>query len=204
MSLLILLRHGQSTWNAENRFTGWVDTALSDAGREEARLGGRRLAAQGVTVDRAFTSTLVRAIDTGRIVLDELGQHNLEQLQAWQLNERFYGALTGRNKLQTAEEFGAEQVHIWRRSYDIAPPGGESLADTANRTLPYFDEVVLPATLEVATVLVSAHGNSLRSIVKELDGLDDDAVTRLEIATGIPLVYELDGDGGVVDKRIVQ
>ncbi|MBA2729631.1 MAG: 2,3-diphosphoglycerate-dependent phosphoglycerate mutase [Euzebyaceae bacterium] len=204
MSLLILLRHGQSTWNAENRFTGWVDTPLSDAGREEARLGGRRLAAQGVTVDRAFTSTLVRAIDTGRIVLDELGQHNLEQLQAWQLNERFYGALTGRNKLQTAEEFGAEQVHIWRRSYDIAPPGGESLADTANRTLPYFDEVVLPATLEVATVLVSAHGNSLRSIVKELDGLDDDAVTRLEIATGIPLVYELDGDGGVVDKRIVQ
>jgi len=204
MSLLILLRHGQPTWNAENRFTGWVDTPLSDAGREEARLGGRRLAAQGVTVDRAFTSTLVRAIDTGRIVLDELGQHNLEQLQAWQLNERFYGALTGRNKLQTAEEFGAEQVHIWRRSYDIAPPGGESLADTANRTLPYFDEVVLPATLEVATVLVSAHGNSLRSIVKELDGLDDDAVTRLEIATGIPLVYELDGDGGVVDKRIVQ
>ncbi|MDQ3708490.1 MAG: 2,3-diphosphoglycerate-dependent phosphoglycerate mutase [Actinomycetota bacterium] len=204
MSLLILLRHGQSTWNAQNRFTGWVDTPLSDAGREEARLGGRRLAAQGVTVDRAFTSTLVRAIDTGRIVLDELGQHNLEQLQAWQLNERFYGALTGRNKLQTAEEFGAEQVHIWRRSYDIAPPGGESLADTANRTLPYFDEVVLPATLEVATVLVSAHGNSLRSIVKELDGLDDDAVTRLEIATGVPLVYELDGDGGVVDKRIVQ
>jgi len=203
MSLLILLRHGQSTWNAENRFTGWVDTALSDAGREEARLGGRRLAAQGVTVDRAFTSTLVRAIDTGRIVLDELGQHNLEQLQAWQLNERFYGALTGRNKAQTAEEFGAEQVHIWRRSYDIPPPGGESLADTAKRTLPYFNEIVLPATLEVATVLVSAHGNSLRSIVKELDGLDDDAVTRLEIATGVPVVYELDGDGSVVDKHIV-
>jgi 2,3-bisphosphoglycerate-dependent phosphoglycerate mutase len=157
-----------------------------------------------VRVDRAFTSTLVRAIDTGRIVLDELGQHDLEQRRAWQLNERFYGALTGRNKAQTAEEFGSEQVHIWRRSYDIAPPGGESLADTANRTLPYFNEVVLPATLEVATVLVSAHGNSLRSIVKELDELDDDAVTRLEIATGIPLVYELDGDGKVVDKRIVE
>ncbi len=204
MSLLILLRHGQSTWNAENRFTGWVDTPLSDAGREEARLGGRRLGAQGVRVDRAFTSTLVRAIDTGRIVLDELGQHDLEQRRAWQLNERFYGALTGRNKAQTAEEFGSEQVHIWRRSYNIAPPGGESLADTANRTLPYFNEVVLPATLQVATVLVSAHGNSLRSIVKELDELDDDAVTRLEIATGIPLVYELDGDGKVVDKRIVE
>jgi len=203
MSLLILLRHGQSTWNAENRFTGWVDTPLSDAGREESRLGGRRLAAQGVRVDRAFTSTLVRAIDTGRIVLDDLGQHDLEQRRAWQLNERFYGALTGRNKAQTAEEFGSEQVHIWRRSYDIAPPGGESLADTANRTLPYFNEVLLPATLEVATVLVSAHGNSLRSIVKELDELDDDAVTRLEIATGIPLVYELDGDGSVVDKHIV-
>jgi len=203
MSTLILLRHGQSTWNAENRFTGWVDTPLSANGREEARLGGQRLASQRVHVDRAFTSTLVRAIDTGRIVLDELGQHNLEQLQAWQLNERFYGALTGRNKLQTAEEFGAEQVHIWRRSYDIPPPGGESLADTAKRTLPYFNEIVLPATLEVATVLVSAHGNSLRSIVKELDGLDDDAVTRLEIATGVPVVYELDGDGSVVDKHIV-
>ena len=203
MSTLILLRHGQSTWNAENRFTGWVDTPLSANGREEARLGGQRLASQRVHVDRAFTSTLVRAIDTGRIVLDELGQHDLEQRRAWQLNERFYGALTGRNKAQTAEEFGAEQVHIWRRSYDIPPPGGESLADTAKRTLPYFNEIVLPATLEVATVLVSAHGNSLRSIVKELDGLDDDAVTRLEIATGVPVVYELDGDGSVVDKHIV-
>ncbi|CAN5581861.1 MAG: 2,3-diphosphoglycerate-dependent phosphoglycerate mutase [Actinomycetota bacterium] len=203
MSTLILLRHGQSTWNAENRFTGWVDTPLSANGREEARLGGQRLASQRVHVDRAFTSTLVRAIDTGRIVLDELGQHALDQVRAWQLNERFYGALTGRNKAQTAEEFGAEQVHIWRRSYDIPPPGGESLADTAKRTLPYFNEIVLPATLEVATVLVSAHGNSLRSIVKELDGLDDDAVTRLEIATGVPVVYELDGDGSVVDKHIV-
>jgi len=203
MSTLILLRHGQSTWNAENRFTGWVDTPLSANGREEARLGGQRLASQRVHVDRAFTSTLVRAIDTGRIVLDELGQHALDQVRAWQLNERFYGALTGRNKAQTAEEFGAEQVHIWRRSYDISPPGGESLADTAKRTLPYFNEIVLPATLEVATVLVSAHGNSLRSIVKELDGLDDDAVTRLEIATGVPVVYELDGDGSVVDKHIV-
>ncbi|MDQ3539024.1 MAG: 2,3-diphosphoglycerate-dependent phosphoglycerate mutase [Actinomycetota bacterium] len=204
MSLLILLRHGQSTWNAENRFTGWVDTPLSAEGREEARRGGERLASQRVSVDRAFTSTLIRAIDTGRIVLDELGQQNLEQVRAWQLNERFYGALTGRNKAQTAEEFGSEQVHIWRRSYDIAPPGGESLADTARRTLPYFNAVVLPATREVATVLMSAHGNSLRSIVKELDGLDDDAVTRLEIPTGVPVVYELDGDGQALDKRIVQ
>ena len=202
MSLLILLRHGQSVWNAENRFTGWVDTPLSEQGVAEAARAGRLLAEEGVTVDRAFTSTLRRAIDTGEIVLEALGQADLPQEQAWQLNERFYGALTGRNKAQTAQEFGAEQVHIWRRSYDVPPPGGESLADTANRTLPYFRDVVLPATRAAGVVLVSAHGNSLRSIVKELDGLDEEGVLSLEIATGVPLVYELDG-GRPVDKRIL-
>ncbi|MBA2528690.1 MAG: 2,3-diphosphoglycerate-dependent phosphoglycerate mutase [Euzebyales bacterium] len=201
MSMLILVRHGQSEWNAENRFTGWVDSPLSELGRAEARKGGERLAAEGMRIDRAYTSTLVRAIDTGRIVLDTLGQTELRQVRAWQLNERFYGALTGRDKAQTAEEFGAEQVHVWRRSYDVPPPGGESLKDTANRTLPYFESEIVPATRQVAAVLVSAHGNSLRSIVKELDGLDDDAVTRLEIATGVPIIYTLD-DGKVVDKTI--
>ncbi len=204
MSKLILVRHGQSVWNAENRFTGWVDAALTDLGREEAQAGGKRLADEGVHVDRAFTSTLERAIETGRIILEQLGQGDLEQIRAWQLNERFYGALTGRNKAQTAEEFGADQVKIWRRSYDIAPPGGESLKDTTVRALPYFRDVVLAACREVDTVLVSAHGNSLRAIVKELDGLDEQQVVALEIATGIPIVYQLDADAKPVDKRILQ
>jgi 2,3-bisphosphoglycerate-dependent phosphoglycerate mutase len=202
MAILILIRHGQSAWNAENRFTGWVDVPLSEAGRAEALRAGRRLAAEGYHVDRAFTSTLRRAIETGRIVLDALGQHDLPQVEAWELNERFYGALTGRDKAQTAQEFGPEQVHLWRRSYDVPPPGGESLADTAKRTLPYFEREILPATRAHDVVLVSAHGNSLRAIVKELDHLDDDAVTRLEIATGVPLVYEL-ADGAVAGKRIL-
>jgi 2,3-bisphosphoglycerate-dependent phosphoglycerate mutase len=203
MSLLILIRHGESEWNAENRFTGWVDSPLSEKGRQEAKKAGERLASEGIRVDRAFTATLVRAIDTGRIVLEELGQPDLEQEQSWELNERFYGALTGRDKKQTADEFGAEQVHIWRRSYDTAPPGGESLKDTANRTLPYFEREIIPATREHDVVLVSAHGNSLRSIVKELDGLDDEAVTKLEIPTGVPVVYEM-RDGKPVSKRIIE
>jgi 2,3-bisphosphoglycerate-dependent phosphoglycerate mutase len=202
MSILILVRHGQSVWNAENRFTGWVDTPLSDQGRAEAKQAGIRLAAEGLRPDVAFTSTLCRAIDTGQIILDELGCGDLPQQQAWELNERFYGALTGRNKQQTREEFGDEQVHIWRRSYDVPPPGGESLADTANRTLPYFETVIVPATRVHDVVLVSAHGNSLRSIVKELDGLSDDEVPTLEIATGVPLVYEM-VDGRPVSKRVL-
>lgn len=202
MSTLILVRHGQSVWNAENRFTGWVDSPLSEKGCEEAALGGKRLAADGVHVDRAFTSTLERAIETGRIVLEALGQADLEQVRAWELNERFYGALTGRNKVQTAAEFGAEQVHVWRRSYATSPPGGESLEDTTNRALPYFEGVVLEACREVSTVLVSAHGNSLRAIVKVLDGLSDDEVTRLEIPTGVPIVYELD-NGSPLSKRVL-
>jgi 2,3-bisphosphoglycerate-dependent phosphoglycerate mutase len=202
MSQLILIRHGQSVWNAENRFTGWVDSPLSEQGRTEAKQAGEWLAAEGVRVDRAFTSTLCRAIETGSIVLDRLGQGDLVQEQAWELNERFYGALTGRNKAQTAEEFGEEQVRIWRRSYDVAPPGGESLKDTANRVLPYFRRVIVPATLQVDVVLISAHGNSLRSIVKELDGLSDEAVMQLEIATGVPLIYEMT-DGRPTHKRIL-
>ncbi|MGH8886941.1 MAG: 2,3-bisphosphoglycerate-dependent phosphoglycerate mutase [Egibacteraceae bacterium] len=203
MSRLILIRHGQSVWNAENRFTGWVDSPLSERGRTEAKQAGDRLAVEGVHIDRAFTSTLRRAIDTGRVILDTLGQDDVPQEQAWELNERFYGALTGRDKAQTAEEFGEDQVRVWRRSHDVPPPGGESLKDTANRTLPYFHQVIVPVTLQVDVVLVSAHGNSLRSIVKELDGLDDEAVTRLEIATGVPLVYELT-DGRPTSKRVLE
>jgi len=202
MGRLILIRHGQSAWNAANRFTGWVDVPLSEVGRSEAERAGRLLAEDGCHVDRAFSSALRRAIDTGRVVLDALDQGDLEQTEAWELNERFYGALTGRDKRQTAEEFGEAQVHVWRRSFATAPPGGESLQDTANRTIPYFERVLLPATREVATVLVSAHGNSLRSIVKELDGLSDEAVTGLEIATGIPVIYDLE-DSEVVDRRVL-
>ena len=202
MSTLILVRHGQSQWNAENRFTGWVDVPLSDKGQQEALEGGERLAAEGIVVDRAYTSTLVRAIDTGRIVLTALGQGDLEQIQAWELNERFYGALTGRNKAQTAEEFGEEQVHIWRRSYDVPPPGGESLKDTTARALPYFEAEIIPATRQHDVVLVSAHGNSLRAIVKRLDQIFDSDITALEIPTGVPIVYEM-RDGAPVGKRIL-
>ena len=202
MSKLILVRHGQSLWNAENLFTGWVDVPLTEKGELEAKQGGERLAAEGVRVSRAFTSTLRRAIVTGQIVLETLGQPDVEQTQAWELNERFYGALTGRNKQQMREEFGEAQVHVWRRSYDVAPPGGESLKDTTARTLPYFNDVVIPATREHEVVLVSAHGNSLRAIVKQLDELDDEAVTGLEIATGVPTVYEM-ADGRPVGKRIL-
>jgi 2,3-bisphosphoglycerate-dependent phosphoglycerate mutase len=153
-------------------------------------------------VDKAFTSELIRAQETGRLILAALGQEELEQEVAWELNERFYGALTGRNKQQTAEEFGEEQVHTWRRSFDTPPPGGESLADTTRRTLPYFRDRIVQATRDHDVVLVSAHGNSLRAIVKELDGLDDEAITGLEIATGVPMLYDLH-DGSASNKRIL-
>jgi 2,3-bisphosphoglycerate-dependent phosphoglycerate mutase len=203
MSSLILVRHGQSEWNAANLFTGWVDVGLTEQGRQDAIRGGDLLAGAGFHVDRAYTSTLRRAIDTGTLILERLDQPELEQIQAWQLNERFYGALTGRNKAQTAEEFGEEQVKIWRRSYATPPPGGESLKDTTARTLPYFRSVVLPACAEVDTVLVSAHGNSLRAVVKDLDGLSDDEVVALEIGYGVPIVYEIQ-DGKPVGKRILE
>ncbi|CAN5117199.1 2,3-bisphosphoglycerate-dependent phosphoglycerate mutase [soil metagenome] len=203
MSTLILVRHGESVWNAENRFTGWVDSPLSDNGREEAKKGGERLAAEGVRVDHAFTSTLVRGIETGQIVLDALGQGDLPQEQAWELNERFYGFLTGRNKDEARELFGEEQVHVWRRSFATAPPGGESLKDTTDRALPYFREHIQPLLDGDTVVLVSAHGNSLRAIVKQLDELDDDAVTGLEIPTGVPIVYDMRA-GEPVAKRVLE
>lgn len=202
MSTLILIRHGQSTWNAANLFTGWVDVPLSDKGVDEARLAGERLAAAGFRVDRAFTSELRRAAETGRLVLEALGQASLPQTRAWQLNERFYGALTGLDKAATAAEYGTDQVHLWRRSFSHRPPGGESLEDTMHRTLPWFRATVLPATREHEVVLVTAHGNSLRAIVKELDGLSDEAVAALEIATGVPLVYTMI-DGRPTDKKVL-
>lgn len=203
MSTLILIRHGQSVWNQENLFTGWVDVELSDQGRAEASAAGERLKALGFHVDKAFTSGLRRAQNTGRLVLEAMGQGDLDQEVAWQLNERYYGALAGRNKKQTAEEFGEEQVHIWRRSFDIRPPAGESLKDTLDRVLPFFNEHIIPATKTYETVLVSAHGNSLRAIVKELDGISDEEIPGMEIATGVPLIYTME-DGKPVKKVICE
>lgn len=198
MGILILIRHGQSQWNLENRFTGWTDIPLTDAGRAEARRGAALL--RQFRFDRAFTSTLQRAQETLRIVLSAIGQTHIPIEQDAALNERHYGDLQGLDKAETAKKFGAEQVHIWRRSYDVAPPNGESLKDTAARTLPYFDTKILPLVKDGQTVLVSAHGNSLRSIVMELDGLSTQEVTRLELATGAPIIYEIDSRGTILKK----
>ena len=190
MSKLVLVRHGQSQWNLENRFTGWEDVPLTDQGRDEAASAGRLLA--DVSFDQAFTSKLQRASATLAIILEHnhAGAVPIESDEA--LNERHYGQLQGLDKAETAKKYGDEQVHIWRRSYDVAPPGGESLADTAKRTLPYFESRIEPMVKEGRNVLVSAHGNSLRSIVMHLDQLSREEVMELNIPTGVPIVYELD------------
>ena len=200
-NVLVLVRHGQSVWNAKNLFTGWKDVGLTDKGVAEARRAGVMLKAEGFTFDIAFTSDLSRAQKTLELMLGELGQSGLETYKDQALNERDYGDLVGLNKAETAEKFGAEQVHIWRRSFDVAPPGGESLKDTAARTLPYFADHILPEIMAGKNVLVSAHGNSLRSIVMQLDNLSPDEVTQLELATGVPVIYRLNEDGSVADKR---
>ncbi len=208
MSKLILLRHGQSQWNLENRFTGWVDVPLSPLGEKEALEAGEKL--KGTTFDRAFTSVLQRAIRTLEIVLDVTGQKSLAVVRDKALNERHYGALQGKNKAEIGEQFGEEQLKIWRRSYDVPPPSdvtelnpdgiSESLKDTAARTLPYFDSTILPEVVGGKNVIVAAHGNSLRSIVMELDGLSRKEVLELNIPTGVPLVYNYDG-GKILDRR---
>src|SRR3989454_4810975 len=190
MGYLVLLRHGESLWNLENRFTGWVEVPLSPKGEEEARQAGEKLKAAGLRFDCAFTSVLERAIRTLEIVLDVLGQRDIPVEKDQALNERHYGDLQGLNKAETAQRFGDEQVHLWRRSYDIAPPGGESLKDTAARTLPYFESHIMPDVRADKNVIVSAHGNSLRSIVMYLDNLSEEQVLDLNLATGVPIVYE--------------
>jgi len=202
MAKLVLVRHGQSEWNLANRFTGWQDVDLSPLGVEEAREAGKKLKKLGVKFDLAFTSNLARAQKTLELILEELGDLNLPTKQDEALNERDYGDLTGQNKDEARVKFGDEQVHIWRRSFDIAPPNGESLKDTAARTLPYFDSKILPEVKSGKNVLVSAHGNSLRSIVMELDQLSPDEITKLEIATGVPLLYEINSSGKVLSKKI--
>jgi 2,3-bisphosphoglycerate-dependent phosphoglycerate mutase len=200
MPTLALVRHGQSLWNLQNRFTGWVDVPLTTVGRDEARAAGVALA--GMDFDVAYTSVLVRAQETLRIAMDA-AELDLPVIRDAALNERDYGDLAGLDKAETAQRYGEEQVHRWRRSYDVAPPGGESLKDTAGRTLPFFDRAIMGDIRQGRDVLVVAHGNSNRSIVMQLDGLDEDAVTRLELATGVPLIYELDHDGAVLSKRVL-
>jgi 2,3-bisphosphoglycerate-dependent phosphoglycerate mutase len=203
MATLVLLRHGESQWNLENRFTGWVDVPLSPKGEEEARQAGEKLKAAGIRFDIAFTSVLQRAIRTMEITLDILGQRKIPVERDQALNERHYGDLQGLNKAETAKKFGDEQVHIWRRSYDIAPPGGESLKDTAARTLPYYEAKILPMVKAGKNTLVAAHGNSLRSLVMHLDQLTKEQVLELNLGTGVPVVYELDKEGKVKEKKVL-
>jgi 2,3-bisphosphoglycerate-dependent phosphoglycerate mutase len=199
MSKLVLLRHGESQWNLENRFTGWVDVPLSPKGEEEAREAGQKL--QAFRFDCAFTSALMRAQNTLRIVLEEIGQTGIPIKEDKALNERMYGELQGLNKAETAKKFGDEQVKIWRRSFDVPPPGGESLKDTAERVLPYYESQIRPELLANKTVLVVAHGNSLRSLVMRLEDLSREAVLELNIPTGAPLFYDMDDNGAVTAHR---
>jgi 2,3-bisphosphoglycerate-dependent phosphoglycerate mutase len=223
---LVLVRHGQSTWNLENRFTGWWDVPLSDQGQREARQAGALLSDAGLAVDRAHTSLLTRAINTLNLALDEMGQLWVPGWRSWRLNERHYGGLTGLDKAETRERYGEEQFLKWRRSYDVPPPpmeaghqydvrrdaryrdlppdvvpATECLADVVVRMLPYWYDAIAPDLLAGRTVLVAAHGNSLRALIKHLDGLSDEEVTRLEIPTGVPVVYEFDASLSILDKR---
>jgi 2,3-bisphosphoglycerate-dependent phosphoglycerate mutase len=202
-NVLVLVRHGESEWNRLNLFTGWRDPDLSEKGIAEARRAGQLLKEEGFRFDVAFTSALKRAKRTLDIILDELGQTNIATIEDQALNERDYGDLAGLNKDEARRRWGEEQVHIWRRSYDVNPPGGESLKDTAARTLPYYEARIWPEVKAGRNVIVAAHGNSLRSIVMKLDGLSRDEVVALEIPTGVPIVYKLDGDGRVNSKRIL-
>lgn len=199
MAQLVLLRHGESQWNLENRFTGWVDVPLSPKGEQEARAAGEKL--KGFRFDRAYTSVLKRAIDTLRIVLEITGQTNVPTEQDQALNERMYGDLQGLNKAETAQKYGDQQVKIWRRSYDVRPPGGESLKDTAERVLPYYEKRIKPEILAGKTLIVAAHGNSLRALVMTLDQLTKEQVLELNIPTGAPLLYEFDATGAVREHR---
>jgi 2,3-bisphosphoglycerate-dependent phosphoglycerate mutase len=200
-NLLVLVRHGESEWNKLNLFTGWRDPDLTETGINEAQTAGKLLKAEGVHFDIAYTSALIRAQHTLTLILEQLGQKDLETIKDQALNERDYGDLSGLNKDDARKKWGEEQVHIWRRSYDIPPPGGESLKDTAARTLPYYEAKIWPDVQAGKNVIVAAHGNSLRSIVMKLDQLSREDVLSLNIATGVPIVYRLNDDGTVAEKR---
>jgi 2,3-bisphosphoglycerate-dependent phosphoglycerate mutase len=201
MPTLTLIRHGESQWNLENRFTGWVDVDLSPKGEEEARRAGMMLTT--VPADAVFTSVLTRAMRTADIALKEAGKQGLPIVRDQALNERHYGDLQGLNKQETAVQYGDEQVHQWRRSYDIAPPNGESLKDTRERVMPFFEEHIAPLLRNNKNVLVFAHGNSLRALIMKLEDLQPAEILKVEIPTGIPIVYELDQDLRVRSKTVL-
>ena len=192
--LLVLVRHGQSEWNLKNLFTGWRDPDLTAKGVTEARTAGKMLKTKGFTFDIAYTSTLIRAQHTLTLMLEELGQVGLETIRDQALNERDYGELTGLNKDDARKKWGEEQVLLWRRSYDVAPPGGESLKDTLARALPYYVKKILPDVLSNKRVLVSAHGNSLRALIMAIEGLSPEEILKRELHTGVPVVYRLGAD----------
>ena len=200
-NILVLVRHGQSEWNKLNLFTGWKDPDLTELGIAEARKGGRLLKAQGVTFDIAFTSALTRAQHTLKLILEEIGQPDLKTIRDQALNERDYGELSGLNKDDARKRWGEEQVHIWRRSYDVPPPGGESLKTTADRVLPYWDKEIWPRLQAGKNVLVAAHGNSLRALIMKLEKLSGEAIVKRELATGVPMVYRLNDDGSVAEYK---
>jgi len=200
LAKLILLRHGQSLWNLENRFTGWIDIELTEAGMKEAEEAGKKIKLAGIHLDEAFTSVLKRAIDTLTICLRAAGQEGLPTTQDQALNERHYGDLQGLDKAETAVKYGDAQVKLWRRSFDVQPPNGESLKDTAARTLPYFYDKILPEVKEGKNIIISAHGNSLRAIVMKLDNLSEAQVIELNIPNGVPIVYDIDPAGNPINK----
>jgi 2,3-bisphosphoglycerate-dependent phosphoglycerate mutase len=199
--ILVLVRHGESEWNKKNLFTGWRDVDLTENGIREAREAGRRIKAKGLRFDVGFTSALIRAQRSLDLMLEEIGQRNIPVFKDQALNERDYGDLVGLNKDDARAKWGAEQVHIWRRSYDVAPPGGESLKDTAARVLPYYIQEMLPRLLRGDNMLVAAHGNSLRALVMVLEHLSPEKIVAREIATGLPLVYRLNADSTVAEQQ---
>ncbi|MBW8618940.1 MAG: 2,3-bisphosphoglycerate-dependent phosphoglycerate mutase [Hyphomicrobiales bacterium] len=201
--LLVLVRHGQSDWNLKNLFTGWKDPDLTEKGQAEAKAAGQRLKALGLNFDIAFTSALTRAQHTCRLILNELNQNDLKTIREQALNERDYGDLSGLNKDDARAKWGEEQVHVWRRSYDVPPPNGESLKDTVARVLPYYCQEILPRVLRGERVIVAAHGNSLRALVMVLDRLTPDTIPSMELDTGVPLVYRLNADSTVESKKVL-
>lgn len=201
MAQLVITRHGQSAWNLENRFTGWIDVDITEQGEKEAVNAGQKL--KGYHFDCAFTSDLKRAQRTLSIILKEIGQENIPVTKDQALNERHYGDLQGANKAETAAKYGEEQVHIWRRSFDIAPPNGESLKDTADRVIPYFELNIAPLLKEERNIIISAHGNSLRALIMHLEKLTPEQILQIELPTGQPKVYELDKELNIISSRFI-
>ncbi|MEZ5783098.1 MAG: 2,3-bisphosphoglycerate-dependent phosphoglycerate mutase [Rhizobiaceae bacterium] len=201
--ILVLVRHGQSEWNLKNLFTGWRDVDLTEQGHSEAISAGQKIMAKGLKFDIAFTSALQRAQKTCQHILDEVGQRTLKTVRDEALNERDYGELSGLNKDDARKKWGEEQVHIWRRSYATQPPGGESLRDTGARVWPYYMHTMQPHVLRGNTVLVAAHGNSLRALIMALEGISGDEIVKLELGTGVPIVYRLNSDSTVASKEVL-